>query len=188
MNEGLVHQDYLQAANRLRCDVAAVRAVCEVEAPRGGFFPDGTPATLFEGHWFSEFTGGVYDDSHPEISYPSWTREHYGNWEREKERLAEAIALDRTAALKSASWGRFQIMGFNHAKAGHPVLQHFINAMYASERAQLEAFVAFVQHEKLDDELRERRWADFARKYNGPAYRANRYDTKLAQAFERFAA
>lgn len=188
MNQGLIHEDYLRAASRLRCEVAAIRAVCEVEAPRGGFFPDGTPATLFEGHKFSAFTGGIYDEPHPEISYPTWTREHYGNWEREKERLAEAIRLDREAALKSASWGKFQIMGFNHKAAGFPSVQKFVNAMYEGEGAQLDAFVNFVLHEKLDDELRERRWADFSRRYNGPGFEKNKYHVKLAQAFERFAA
>jgi hypothetical protein len=189
VNQGLIHQDYLRAANRLKCDVAAVRAVCEVEAPKGGFFPDGTPTTLFEGHKFHAFTDGKYSESHPEISYESWTREHYGKtWQREKERLDEAVRLDREAALKSASWGRFQIMGFNHKAAGFPDVQKFVNAMYAGEGAQLDAFIAFVLHEKLDDELRDKRWADFARKYNGPSYRANRYDEKLAAAFARYAA
>lgn len=188
MNNGLIHQDFLRAANRLRSDVAAIRAVCEVEAPKGGFFPDGTPTTLFEGHKFHAFTGGRFSESHPEISYERWTSEHYGDWQREKERLAEAIALDRRAALMSASWGKFQIMGFNHAAAGFPEIQKFVNAMYESEGAQLDAFVAFVLHERLDDELRERRWADFARRYNGPGYKKNRYDVKLAQAFERFSA
>lgn len=91
MKQSLVLEDYQRAAKRLRCDVAAIRAVCEVEAPRGGFFPDGTPATLFEGHKFHAFTDGLYAAEHPEISYESWTREHYGDWRREKERLAEAI-------------------------------------------------------------------------------------------------
>jgi hypothetical protein len=90
------------------------------------------------------------------------------------------------AALKSASWGKFQIIGFNHAAAGFKELQAFVNAMYRSEGAQLDAFVAFVLHEKLDDELRERRWADFARRYNGPGFKANAYDTKLAKAFAHF--
>jgi hypothetical protein len=188
VNEGLIYLDYLAAANRLRCDVAAVKAVCEVEAPKGGFFPDGTPATLFEGHKFHAFTDGRFSETHPEISYESWTREHYGTWQREKERLAEAIKLDREAALKSASWGKFQIMGFNHKAAGFPQLQDFVNAMHESEGAQLQAFVNFVLHEKLDDELRELRWADFARKYNGPGYRANKYDTKLAAAYASHAA
>lgn len=188
MSQGLTHQDFLRAANRLRCDVAAIRAVCEVEAPKGGFFPDGTPTTLFEGHKFSSFTGGIYDESHPAISYPSWTREHYGGWMREKERLAEAITLDREAALKSASWGKFQIMGFNHKAAGFPNVQKFVNAMYAGEAEQLDAFVNFVIHEKLDDEMRERRWAAFARKYNGPGFARNKYHLKLAAAYEKWAA
>jgi hypothetical protein len=33
-------------------------------------------------------------------------------------RLAQAIAIDRPAALRSASWGLGQIMGFNHELAG----------------------------------------------------------------------
>ena len=31
-----------------------------------------------------------------------------------------------------------------------------------------------------------RDWAEFARRYNGPAYRDNIYDTKLATAYQRF--
>jgi hypothetical protein len=186
VNEGLVYEDFARAANALNCEVAAIQAVCEVEAPKGGFFPDGTPATLFEGHWFSNFTNSVYDKTHPTISYPRWTRKHYGNWTREKERLAQAIALDREAALKSASWGKFQIMGFNYVAAGFKTLQSFVNAMHRSEGAQLDAFICFIKHEKLEDELREHRWADFARKYNGPGYAANQYDVKLAQAYRDF--
>jgi hypothetical protein len=185
MNTGLVHMDYLRAAKTLRCDVAAVRAVCEVEAPMGGFLPNGQVTILFERHKFSQFTDGRFDDEYPDISNP--TAGGYGPaGQHQHDRLARAVALDREAALKSASWGKFQIMGFNHAAAGFPVLQDFINAMHDSESAHLEAFVNFILSQKLDDEMRERRWADFARKYNGPAYRANHYDTKLATAFKKF--
>ncbi len=185
MNTGLVYMDYLRAAKALRCDVAAVQAVCEVEAPMGGFLPNGQVTILFERHKFSQLTDGRFDDEHPDISNP--VAGGYGAaGQHQHDRLARAVALDRDAALKSASWGKFQIMGFNHAAAGFPVLQHFVNAMHDSEAAQLGAFVNFVLHEKLDDEMRERRWADFARKYNGPAYKANRYDTKLASAFLKF--
>lgn len=186
MSAVLTYPDFFQAAHVLQCDVAAIQAVCEVEAPKGGFFPDGTPATLFEGHKFCAFTDARFSAVYPTISYPKWTREFYGKtWQQEKKRLEEAIALDRNAALKSASWGKFQIMGFNFAAAGFGTLQEFVNAMYKSEGSQLLAFVAFVVHEKLDDELREHRWADFARRYNGPSYADNQYDTKLAAAYRR---
>lgn len=188
MKPALQDSDFARAAELLKCSVAAVKAVCKVEAPRGGFAEDGRPIILFEGHYFHRLTGGAYDKSNPTISYPSWTRQFYsktnaGEWDR----LAQAIALDRTAALKSASWGRFQIMGDNYQFCGFDNVQAFVNAMYKDEGAQLDAFVQFVLHRKLDDELRDQRWADFAKFYNGPAYAQNKYDLKLAEAFKSFA-
>ena len=94
--------------------------------------------------------------------------------------------LDREAALKSASWGRFQIMGFNHASAGHATIQTFIDAMFKSESAHLDAFVAFLQSTGLNDALKKKDWAKFARGYNGPDYAANKYDTKLEDAYNKF--
>ena len=55
--------------------------------------------------------------------------------------------------------------------------------MVSGESAQLDAFVAFVKKNNLDDELMRHDWASFARGYNGPAYRENHYDTKLAAAY-----
>jgi hypothetical protein len=188
MKPALTNEDYARAAALLGCSVAAIRAVCQVEAPRGGFLADDRPVILFEGHYFHRLTGGAFDKTAPTVSYPTWTRQFYsksgaGEWER----LSAAIALDRPAALKSASWGRFQIMGENYRFCGFDSVQAFVNAMYASEGAQLDAFVQFVLHRGLNDELRDQRWADFARLYNGPAYAKNRYDTKLADAYKSYA-
>lgn len=46
----------------------------------------------------------------PDIS-GSIPYQQYGSYVKQYERLNEAIKLDRTAALESASWGMFQIMG-----------------------------------------------------------------------------
>lgn len=182
----VTEKDLQDAANRIGCSLAAVKAVCTVEAPRGGFNPDGTPVTLFEGHIFSKYTKGKYDLSHPHISYPKWTRVHYGRtWQAEQLRIQEAMALDRKAALMSASWGKFQIMGFNYTLCGFKTLQQFVNAMYRSEDGQLDAFVEYILATGLGDELREERWADFARYYNGPLYWKNKYDIKLAKAYDK---
>jgi hypothetical protein len=184
----LTDKDFAEAAAFLRCDPAAIKAVCEVETPKGGFNPDGSPTTLFEGHWFYKFTGGAYAVSHPSICYPTWTREFYGKtWEQEKGRLELAKSLDLEAALQSASWGRFQIMGFNWNKTGHRSLYEFVNAMAESEEAQLMAFVNFVEFDHMDDELRNHDWSGFARLYNGPRFKDNQYDTKLAQAHAKYA-
>lgn len=178
----LSEQDLERSAKSLGCEVAAIKAVCQVEAPNGGFLSDGRPNILFERHKFSQFTGGQFDASDPDISNPKAGGYGAGGV-NQHDRLGRAADLDREAALKSASWGKFQIMGFNFSAAGFKDLQSFINAMYRSEGAQLDAFVAFIKHEGLADELREHRWADFARRYNGPSYAINRYDTKLAAAY-----
>ena len=34
--------------------------------------------------------------------------------------------------------------------------------------------------------LQNKNWAEFARRYNGPAYAQNRYDEKLAEAYRLF--
>jgi hypothetical protein len=180
----LQDRDYIEAAFQLGCDPEAVKAVCAVEAPRGGFDANGRPVILFEGHIFHRYTKGKFDLSHPMLSHAKWTRANYGSsQDAEHARLAAATALDREAALMSASWGRFQIMGFNYTQCGFARLQDFINAMFASEKAQLDAFVEYLGNTYLDDELREHRWADFARKYNGPLYWKNQYDKKLEAAY-----
>lgn len=177
----LTDDDYKRAAEAIGCDVAAIKAVCAVEAPHGGFLPSGQPTILFERHIFSRRTDGKFDKDYPGVSNPK--PGGYVGGEFEHVRLQQAVTLDRTAALESASWGKFQIMGFNWEACGADSLQDYINAMYDSESAQLDTFVAFVKSQGLADELRDGRWADFARRYNGPNFAINRYDQKLALAF-----
>lgn len=183
MKPTLTDADFQEAADLLSCDASAVKAVCQVEAPRGGFNPDDTPVTLFEGHKFHKYTGGKFDQQAPDLSFPKWTRKYYGKtWQAEQDRLQRAMALDREAALLSASWGKFQIMGFNHGVCGFGTVQKFVNAMYAGEREHLMAFVQFVLTTGLAPALRRHDWAGFAHGYNGPGYAENDYDTKLAAA------
>jgi hypothetical protein len=184
MKPALTEQDFADAAGQLGCEIAAIKAVCQVEAPRGGFNPDDTPVTLFEGHKFHKFTNGQFDIEAPDLSYPTWTRKHYGKtWQAEQNRLQRAMVLDREAALRSASWGKFQIMGFNHESVGFPSIQGFVNAMYAGEREHLMAFVMFVLKNGLAPSLRRKDWPAFARGYNGSGYAENKYDDKMAAAY-----
>lgn len=181
----LTEEDYKKASKLLDVDIATIKAVAEVESAGNGFLLNGQPKILFEGHWFHKLTGGRFTNpGNANISYPTWKTDYYN--ENQHARLAKAVRLDREAALKSASWGKFQIMGFNYARAGFDNLQSFINAMYDSEGAQLLAFVNFVKNEKLDGYLKKQDWAGFARRYNGPSYAKNRYDTKLANAYKKY--
>lgn len=186
-------EDFARADALLAVPPGVARAVCTVEAPDGGFDAVGRPRILFEGHHFARMTGGRFNATHPDISYPRWTRARYAKGSNpdarnagEHQRLARAVALDKRAALSSASWGRFQIMGSNHLLAGCGTLQEFINEMHRSEAAHLDAFCAFVRsHPAMHRALKALDWAAFARAYNGPLYAANAYDTKLAAAYRK---
>jgi hypothetical protein len=139
---------------------------------------------LFERHYFHRLTNGRYDAQHAAIS--NATAGGYGKFTEQYAKLAEAYSLDRDAALKSASWGRFQIMGSSFRSAGFDSVESFVLAMTESEARHLGAFVNFIARSAaLRDPLRAKNWAAFAAAYNGGGYKRNDYDTKLKAAYER---
>lgn len=157
-------------------------AVMTVETRGFGFPTDRRPKILFERHIFSERTGGKFDASHPTISSPK-SGGYGGGGANQYIRLAEAIQLDRVAAMESASWGLGQVMGFNAKNAGATDVESMVTAMSDSEDAQMMAMVSFIRSNNLAKHLRNKDWVKFARAYNGENYKKNDYDTKLAQAY-----
>jgi len=43
-----------------------------------------------------------------------------------------------------------------------------------------------MKHEKILPHLKNKNWAEFARRYNGPAFKKNRYDEKIAAAYQQY--
>jgi len=177
-------EGYAAAAWLLMAETRAMKAIATVEAGgEGAFLPDGRPAALFERHVFRRLTDGRFDDDAPDLS----NREpggygKSGSWQHD--RLARAALLDRDAALMATSWGLFQIMGFNHERAGYPVLQRFVNAAYRSADDHLRMLVMFIRNdERLVDAIRAKAWDAFARSYNGPQYAQSQYDRRIAKAY-----
>src|SRR5712671_2788331 len=131
----LTDADLANAARDLGCTPKDIKAVSHVEAPNGGFIlpPDNRPVILFESHAFHTQTKGAYDSSHPGISTNSWVKNYGASGSHQYDRLHEAIALNREAALKSASWGKYQIMGLNYSNAGYDTVEQFVADMVTSE-------------------------------------------------------
>jgi hypothetical protein len=189
----LTEDDFIRCAAILGVEVAAVKAVQEVETGgRGGFFAPGYPAILFEGHifWSQLKKNGVNPENcvngNEDILYQKWTKSHYKSGMAEYERLKRALAINEKAAYCSASWGLFQIMGFNYEVCGCKSVKEFVEKMSASEGYQLELFTAFLKSNGWDKYLRTLNWAEFARHYNGPQYAANKYDEKLRRAYLKY--
>lgn len=184
----LTRADFEAIAARMNCEWEAVAAVAEVESgPLGGFAADGRLIILFERHLFSRKTNSQFDASHPTISNRTpggYPRSQADRWAQ----LEQAYALDPEAALQSASYGRFQVLGQNYPNLGMANAHDYVAKLAKSERDQLEAFEGFVRANGLVDELQRKDWAGFASRYNGPGYAANQYDTKMAQAYQRLKA
>ena len=103
--------------------------------------------------------------------------------------LANARLIDDDCALASTSWGAFQVMGYHAERLGYASVQDFTQRMAMNENEQFEAFVRFIEADPaLHKALKARKWAVFAKGYNGPAYQRNLYDTRLERAYERHAA
>lgn len=182
----LVEQDFIDVASDLNLSIAAIKAVDAVESGGSGFLPTGEVKILFEPHIFSRYTRQRFDRSHPTLSYPIWGKLPYGPTALQWSKLRQAMRLDETAALMSASYGRFQVCGFNYKICGYQSVQAFVEAMKQDETNHLTAFAEYVRMNALDDELRRRDWDGFAAGYNGPQYRKNDYAGKLRRAYLGF--
>lgn len=192
MSKKLTTEQIKSIAEANNIPYAALRAVIEVEAKGSGFNDDGTPVILFERHIFrrrliangkSELAVRLTKEQ-PDICYTSMGA--YGKYSQQHNRMAKAAKYDRTSALESASWGLFQVLGLHWKSLGYPTLQSFINSMYKDEMGQLEAGIRFIKVNKLDRHLRNEDWAAFAKGYNGAAYKVNKYDEKLREAYNKY--
>ncbi len=163
-----------------------VHAILDVEAAGSGFDAHGRPKMLFEPHvFYRELGPGPKRDLAVRngLARQRWKRDYPRD---SYPRLTAAMQIDKNAALRSASWGLGQIMGFNHAAAGYPSAEAMVLAFMADEEAHLEAMIRFIRANRLDDELRRHDWRGFARGYNGPGFAQNGYDRKLAAAFAKW--
>jgi N-acetylmuramidase len=188
--------DYQQAAKVLGCEVAAIKAVTQVEAPRGAYDAQGRITILFEPYIFYKELRKEGINTAPllanvnlsDIISSYWNPKIYGTYNAQYGKLERAKKIDVDVALMSASYGMFQIMGFNHEACGYATPAIMVDKMtQGGEPEHLKAFINYLKETHLDDELRNKDWAGFASGYNGPSYRRNKYDTKLKTAYLQFA-
>ncbi len=195
----LSEKDIADFAKAFNLEVPIVKAVQEVESSRSGFLPDNRPTILFEGHIFwRELKKRGFDPEtmvagNENVLFPKFNRQFYEGNEKEYIRLEKARNVGDSpkileAALASCSWGMFQIMGFNYKLVDAFDIIDYVTKAKRSEAAHLQAFGEFIISTKLLKPLREKRWADFARGYNGKNFAVNQYDKRLASAYLKYSA
>jgi hypothetical protein len=188
--------DYREVAEELDIEVAAIKAVVEVEAglAHKGFWAPGKPLINFDLTIYRSRAPkcGVSLTSarkqQPVIFSPP-NAKRYGSYQAAQQaRLDAACSIQRSSALESTFWGMFQIGGFNWKQCGVNSVEEFVQMMSRSERDQLELFARFITANNMVDAIRRGNWLQFALKYNGPKAKARGYHTRLAAAYRRYKA
>lgn len=187
----VTYLDFLSLSLQFNFTVPEIRAIVQVESATDGFDAQNRPTILFEPHIFwRELGPGPKRDRAAALglAYANWRDKPYPRTSTDRyEQLRKSMLIDETAALRSASYGLGQIMGFNCRAAGFSTPQGLFAAMLVGEREQIVAMLTWIVNTRgLAQALREHRWADLARGYNGSGYAANHYDTKLASAYRSF--
>lgn len=207
-----------KAAAVLGVPESYVRAIAEVESAGESFLKDGSVKILFERHWFKRKLGealkkpdvqknvasrlgvtvpagsdadvkllAMVEAKHGDIC--SSQRGGYKGGAAEWDRLNLAMDFDVEAGAQSASFGGYQLMGFNHAACGFKSAKDMMLELAKSESAQFLAMVSFIKaNVGMHAALKKGDWAKFAELYNGPAYKENKYDTKLASSEKKWKA
>jgi hypothetical protein len=189
----LTEEDYREVAEALDVEVAAIKAVVDIEAGRShqGFWATDKPIINFDLTMFRRMAARnkvsltKATKTHPVIfSRPNTAR--YGSQQAAQQaRLDAAREVDDVSAIQGTFWGMFQIGGFNWKKCGAESPQQFVELMSRSERDQLDLFANFVRNTGMQPFLKAKNWAAFAKRYNGNSYAARGYHTRLAQAYAK---
>lgn len=183
------------AASKGLDDPARLKAVAWVESA-GVFFWTikgvKRPAIRFEGHYFYRLLkkeaphlldravkAGLASPSAGAVKNPS-------NWAARYELFERACAIHKGIAIRSVSWGIGQVMGEHYSWLGYSNPEAMMEDAHAGVTGQLEVMWRFIVKSNLLNALKAGQWATFAKKYNGPNYKVNKYDTKMAEAYAMF--
>lgn len=184
--ETLTDEDFRIVAEELGVEVAAIKAVVIVEAGREmkGFYAPGIPVANFDPVVYRQVAGNAPDRSG--VSGEKVPEGLSGYALKEYTQLINARKTNAQGALMGTFWGMFQIGGFNYKMCGFDNVNDFVKANAESEFSQLEIFAKLMTASGLLQDLKNKNWTSFARKYNGPNYAKRGYHTKMAAAYARF--
>ena len=185
---------FKEIAEKLGCEVAAVKAVTYTEAGGGGYLSNGLPKILFERHKFYQFTKPA-KGIHPYDKFPDICNPNAGGYKGELgeyERLIKAAKFDKEAAIKSCSWGAFQVLAEYYSQMGYSSASALANECMESIDAQINIFIQFLtklpEKKPAINALKERDWETFTRYYNGKNWPKSNpdYPRKMASNYAKF--
>ena len=182
----LTDADFQLVAEELNVEIAAIKAVVEIEAGVGlkGFWAPGIPVINFDRTMYVKYRNkvenkeGAKGEKVPEglkgYALKEWTD------------LINARKTNAMGANMGTFWGMFQIGGFNYKLCGCKDVNDFVRRVSLSELEQLQLFAVFIERSGMLDYLKKKDWRNFARRYNGPSYAKRGYHTRMAKAYKKY--
>lgn len=116
----------------------------------------------------------------------------YGTSKEQIDRLEKVKKWDNDIAIKSCSWGKFQVMGiYTENIHTYKDASEFETAMNLCEVQQFQFFKSYlidVVGNKIVNALREKKWEEIARLYNGKNWKKTNpnYATNLKKYYEEY--
>jgi hypothetical protein len=181
---------------------AALAAVLTVESGGRGFGNDGRTVIRFENHVFRKEWGETHADTfNKHFKFDAkevwkghqWRKATADPWmtchttqASEWDALEFAKTLDEEAALKSASHGVGQVMGFNHNTVGYTNAKDMAKAFDGGIKPQLDAVIAYIkENAKCMKGMKAKDYTLFAEGYNGGGQTVV-YGARIKEAAEAY--
>lgn len=175
--------DYRFAADKLEVKPSVIQAIAHIESLQRPFSAPHRPIIRIEPHWWRKLAYSPRARKEIDELKPLNPDDQAIRWEH----FEWIYGVDPDAAVKSTSFGAFQIMGFNHELCGFKDPLGFLAAMKHGAGAQTLAFVRFVlASPQLHQAMRTMTFPQIASHYNGPQYEKNQYHIKLRQSVRKF--
>jgi len=184
--------EYDKSAKNLDIDAALMKAIGSNESGESGFFGEGVAKILFERHYMYNGLSNKYGvERANELAkkYPLLVNKE-PNVVRSNScgKLKLAKEIDTDCAIRSCSWGRYQIMGetFKYLYSSPTELEL---AMNACELHQFNYFVQYLKKKpKMIDALKAKDWEKIAYLYNGSNWKNTNpnYATNLEKNYNKF--
>src|SRR5690606_14636443 len=110
--------------------------------------------------------------------------EGYGTYSQQYRKLEKAKQIDYACAVKSCSWGKFQVMGYHYAIAFESP-EEMEQAVNTCELQQFYFFIAYLENTYgLIRAMKEKDWEGIAEKYNGALWK--RYNPDYADNIKKY--
>ncbi|MEC5172779.1 N-acetylmuramidase domain-containing protein [Chryseobacterium nepalense] len=111
----------------------------------------------------------------------------YGSEKEQFIKLNKAKKIDNDSAIKSCSWGKFQVMGkyYNFLYNSPNELEDAMNMCEVQHFAYFKIYLKDVTGEPMVKAMKDKNWNKIAELYNGPDYAVNKYHIKMKNKYEK---